>query len=923
GLTRYDGTTFEILDVSLDYSFLWGSCMDESGDLWFGLDRRPGRPAGVVRWDGSDLELIEAEGSEGISIHSVARVSGLLMAIGHISYSVQGKKLLVLPWQLNDARALATVDDGTAIVAAEGGIYEVSATSVEKVSSEGGAESVVVRDGKIWASTSDGEIAEFDGQGYSQKRQSPITSLWRGVQIDSRGRLWVSGFGGGVCCYDDSILRLLETDEMPDSSVLAVEVDTDGTTWIGTTKGLWAVLADGRLLASPQGHGLSSASVTSLCATDGELWVGSRNGLVYSIQTMTIRSRDSPPELRGLSIAQIVAVDGTVYYRGRGPNSFGTLAPRLSQVQEIGEIPITAVTALSNRTGGGFWLALSGASSDSRIIGVLANGTIDAVLNCEHSTTTLYDSDDRLWIGGTNVLSTVDRACRTERVLGIVGMVSSIEEIESERILVGTEGGGLVCAVGETGTRLPFPLIPQYQAVNDISIDRQSRRAIIATNAGIAWFDYGQRPPVCKRVQIGSSYGYPACEEVVIEAGEDHWVQVSATSSKWNSRNLTIRWRIEGREWQVSDLKFRAKFDLLGAQHLSLQIRDPDHSYSAIRRIPVRVVEDARTIGYQDAIKSSKSNIAVYGDSEGTRILVRRAAVVARTDVPVLIMGESGTGKGVTARHIHEGSTRSDGPFIQLNCGGLSEGLVDSELFGHERGAFTGAIRSRAGAFELAHGGTLFLDEVGDLPHGCQARLLHVLQDGSMSRVGGEERQVVDVRVVSATNHVLSEKINEGTFREDLYYRLAAFTINVPPLRERLGDLPDLVMHFVEAAAIRTQKKKPTLSRELMAALEAHDWPGNIRELEHAILAAVVVADSVLEVHHLPVMGTGQAEVKDEFRLQTLDENQRAYIERVLVLTSGRVDGAEGAAAILNINPSTLRSRIRKLGVKAVRKTAK
>jgi DNA-binding NtrC family response regulator len=198
-----------------------------------------------------------------------------------------------------------------------------------------------------------------------------------------------------------------------------------------------------------------------------------------------------------------------------------------------------------------------------------------------------------------------------------------------------------------------------------------------------------------------------------------------------------------------------------------------------------------------------------------------------------------------------------------------------------------------------------------------------VLQDGSMSRVGGEKRQVVDVRVVSATNHVLSQEIKEGTFREDLYYRLAVFTINVPPLRERLRDLPDLVRHFVEAAAIRNQKEMPTLSREAMVALEAHDWPGNIRELEHALLAAVVVADSVLEAHHLPLIREGQPAPNDDFRLLTLDENQREYIERVLSLTSGRVDGEEGAAAILDINPSTLRSRIRKLGVDVVRRTAK
>jgi transcriptional regulator with GAF, ATPase, and Fis domain len=307
---------------------------------------------------------------------------------------------------------------------------------------------------------------------------------------------------------------------------------------------------------------------------------------------------------------------------------------------------------------------------------------------------------------------------------------------------------------------------------------------------------------------------------------------------------------------------------------------------------------------------------------------MERVRLVARSDVPVLVLGETGSGKEVIARAIHTRSGRESGPFLRVNCGAIPPELIDSELFGHERGSFTGAVAMRKGWFERADGGTLFLDEVGELPLAAQVRLLRILQDGTFERVGGQHQLMADVRVVAATNQDLQKMVAEGRFREDLWYRLAVFPIHLPSLRDRPEDMPALATHFALRAAKRFGLPILVPSPDDVNLLLAYDWPGNIRELAAVIDRAAILGNGKrLEIGRAlggvdgprrrlpdrecvrPVLTTGEPS------FPSLDEVVRDHICAVLEATAGRIEGPRGAAIILRINPHTLRARMRKLRI--------
>jgi DNA-binding NtrC family response regulator len=289
-------------------------------------------------------------------------------------------------------------------------------------------------------------------------------------------------------------------------------------------------------------------------------------------------------------------------------------------------------------------------------------------------------------------------------------------------------------------------------------------------------------------------------------------------------------------------------------------------------------------------------------------------ARVAATDSTVLIQGETGTGKELVARAIHAASARRERPLVAVNCAALPRELVESELFGHEKGAFTGATQQRRGRFELADSGTLFLDEVGELPLEAQAKLLRVLQEGEFDRVGGARSLRTDVRVIAATNRDLQTQVAAGRFRADLYYRLNVFPIVVPPLRERRGDIALLVRHLAEKAAHRLGRHLEAVSPAFVERAAAHDWPGNVRELENVIERALIMSGGTL-LDGSDVFSTGNP-TREKPVEQTLEAMERAYILRVLEGAAWQIEGERGAARVLGLNPSTLRGRLRKLGIK-------
>ncbi len=300
----------------------------------------------------------------------------------------------------------------------------------------------------------------------------------------------------------------------------------------------------------------------------------------------------------------------------------------------------------------------------------------------------------------------------------------------------------------------------------------------------------------------------------------------------------------------------------------------------------------------------------ITGDSPAIRAVLAQMEKVATTEASVLLLGETGTGKELIAQRIHDLSPRSGRPLIKVNCAALPPTLMESELFGREKGAYTGAVSREAGRFELADGSTLFLDEVGELSLDLQTKLLRVLQEGEFERVGSSRTRKVDVRIVAATNRDLAEAVREGDFRKDLFYRLNVFPIQVPPLRERREDIPLLVWAFVEELGRSTGRRIDTISQGTMDRLERYGWPGNIRELRNVIERSMILSQgSTLQL----VLPEARESVLDENL--SLDDVQRRHIRRVLEMTGGRISGRGGAADQLGVRPTTLRSRMQRLGL--------
>ncbi len=379
----------------------------------------------------------------------------------------------------------------------------------------------------------------------------------------------------------------------------------------------------------------------------------------------------------------------------------------------------------------------------------------------------------------------------------------------------------------------------------------------------------------------------------------------------------------------------------------------PDRSYTRTMFIDIteRVLMEqekarleAQNTYLQEEIRSEHNFGEIVGNDPRLRETLRLVEQVAAADSTVLILGETGTGKELIARAIHDRSPRRSRPLVKVNCGAISAGLVESELFGHVRGAFTGALQNRDGRFKLADGGTIFLDEVGELPMDTQVKLLRVLQEQEFEPIGSSKTIKVDVRVVAATNRDLQELVREGKFRADLFYRLNVVPLRVPPLRERASDIPLLATFFAQKFARKMGRQMGGINDDVMQRLRAYPWPGNIRELQNVIERAVILSpgntlvlaeelrapaampnSSRREEAHAEIRNP-KSEIRNEESLVTsaatnhesgsLEDVERRHIEAILTQTSWMIEGERGAAKILNLNPSTLRSRMQKLGIK-------
>ena len=317
----------------------------------------------------------------------------------------------------------------------------------------------------------------------------------------------------------------------------------------------------------------------------------------------------------------------------------------------------------------------------------------------------------------------------------------------------------------------------------------------------------------------------------------------------------------------------------------------------------------------ENRFQSAHHGDEIIGESPALKEVLRQVEIVASTNATVLLQGETGTGKELLARAVHQQSFRSDHPFVTVNGAAIPAGLLESELFGHERGAFTGAIAQKIGRFELAHGGTLFLDEIGDLPVELQPKLLRVLQEQEFERLGSTRTQRVDVRLVAATHRDLAQRVEAGQFRADLYYRLNVFPITIPALRQRPEDIPLLVRHFVRHYARPLHKRIDMIPAEALDALTHYAWPGNVRELQNVVERAVILSPGPALRLALDELPRSRPTEGSPAQVLTLEEVEREHILRVVRETNGVIGGPQGAATRLGLRRTTLLYRLEKLGI--------
>ena len=342
--------------------------------------------------------------------------------------------------------------------------------------------------------------------------------------------------------------------------------------------------------------------------------------------------------------------------------------------------------------------------------------------------------------------------------------------------------------------------------------------------------------------------------------------------------------------------------------------RELENALDEVNKLRRRL--ESENIYLKEEIKTEHNFEEIVGSTKALDEVLENVDKVAKTDATVLIRGETGTGKELIARAIHNLSTRSGRPLVKVNCPAIPAGLIESELFGHEKGAFTGALSKKIGKFELADGGTIMLDELGDLPLESQAKLLRVLQEKEFERVGGTKAIKVDVRVIAATNRDLEESVNEGTFRADLFYRMNVFPIVIPGLRDRKEDIEALAMHFMNRFSSKLGKNLTKIGSETLKKLKNYSWPGNIRELENVIERATILSTG--DILHITdnLFDTPRLRDTTGSKSPKLEDIEREHIINILKTTSWQIHGDRGAAKVLGMNPSTLRTRMAKLGIK-------
>ena len=946
GLTRYNGLEFESLDPGEPYSFLWGSCMDHEGVLWFGLERRPGCPPAVCRWDGEQLELVDLIGTaqdQGQSIHQVVVDSGgglwfggdgLYYYAGMVPQQVE--EIEDAPGRINN---ILFHQEGSLWLCADNGLYIYKDGQLKGLGE--GLEyhfEALVEDsaGTVWLTTYDGQLLRCEGWELRPIIQKDAT-FWQGLCLDRVGRLWIGTYGKGLYCYDTMRIQVFqESQGLLAKPMACLAEDKDGTLWVGTKNGL-AGYADDAFCSLEGAEEIEEYEVTSLLSDwRGWLWIGTMEGRLYVHREERLELIYVVTDTEGITITDLREdPKGRVWFGFRHGPGFGyheeKEGVRIFR-SEVGDAYPSKIGALEVDHQGNIWLG-SGSPGTWDGLCCYDGVSFEAVDGISGSSilSLCEDRDGCLWIGTSEGLSSYNGRYFVSftQANGLpCEIVTAVFQAEDGTLWIGTEGGGICCYDGKVFQVIQVPGDPARNVIRQVHQGRCGR-LWFATEGGLIQYSPRQICPEATITEVTADRTYAAPMEVQFPttvgrisfsfAGKSPIELASYLVYRYRLHGFDSEWR-QTREMQVEYLQLKP-----GEYTFSVQAVDRDLNYSETAQVKLGVTEDPRIEALNEALRSGGAAKGEFiGESGALKEVKTQIQEVAWTDFTVLVLGETGTGKGLAALAVHELSERKDKPLIHVNCGALPSELVDSELFGHEKGAFTGAVSRRLGRFELADEGTIFLDEIGDLPLESQTRLLRVLQDRCFERVGGTQTIFIDVRVVAATNRDLVQAVREEFFRAELYYRLNVFPIQIPPLRERREDIPLLATYFVQQFAAHLHQMPPRISNESMRLLLAYNWPGNVRELEHTLQRAVILAkEGEIQAEHIG-LGPAAADVigAQDIAILPLEEYERRYLARVLDHTDGVIHGKQGAAVLLGMKPTTLRSRMERLGLQKPKKKA-
>jgi len=814
------------------------------------------------------------------------------------------------------------------------------------------------RKADLWIGTAGAGLLQYNPEGKfnAQYRSDPLKKRSLGndqvlaILEDRRGNMWI-GTAAGLNQFDvrhNTFVHypheLLDPAQPGQLSVKAIWEDAEGDIWIGT-------MGSGLCRFNPREksfsyyrhdpdnqQSLSNNNVWAICADPGSrehFWVGTFGGGLNRFDkntaTFTHYMYDiQNPHLRHYNNIYAVYCDtGGIVWAGTFGGGLIRLNPAANQFTFYSDkdgLSDNFVKGILPDAQGNLWLSTDkGISRLNPKTGKFKNfsqkdGLISNVLL---SGAYFKNSNGRIFFGGEGgIISFHPDSLRDNNYLPPVA-ITSFKVFD--RILWSGSAPAAQQNHGDTLPSISLSYRDNFFSIEFVALD---------------YNEPGKNQYAYKLEGLDPDWNYCGTRRYAsytnIDPGEYIFhVKGSNNQGLWNEQGKSIRIVITPPFWQrwwfrallifslpaaaLAWHKIRMKRLLNKKQELELQVKERTESAEALKKALSEVEQlknrlYAENIYLQSEIKLDHNFTDIISRSAALQKILSKVEQVAATEATVLILGESGTGKELLARAVHNLSPRRDRPLVKVNCAALPANLIESELFGHEKGAFTGAIARKIGRFELADGGTIFLDEIGELPLELQSKLLRIIQEGEFERVGGQQTIKVDTRIIAAANRDLKKEIQHGRFREDLYYRLNVFPITIPPLRERKEDIPLLVNHFVKKYSAKSGKKIESVSQHIIDSLQAYSWPGNVRELENIIERAVIVSHGK-QLKLDEWLPHPQTAAEEPARL-SLEDIERSHILKVLEETGWRISGEKGAARILNINASTLRSRMEKLGIK-------